>query len=147
MIQRIQSIFLLLIVALSAALFYFPVFIATTTTANFTMREAPFAIQSNVLISLTVVISGLIAFVTIFIYKKRQRQMMLCRLNMLFIIASLGLMLQASDMSSLPLSKDIVTIHYLFAIYFPIAQIAFNWLAIRYIKKDDDLVRSADRLR
>ena len=148
MIQRIQTLFLLLVAALAASLFFMPVFITKTTSAALPVQAVPFTIQSTLWTSIVVALSGLVALVSIFLYRKRQRQMLFCRLNMLFIIAAIGLILQASDTSSLPNpASQHVTIEYSFAVYFPLLQIIFDWLALRFIKKDEDLVRSADRLR
>ena len=148
MIQRIQTLFLLLVAALAASLFFMPVFITKTTSAALPVQAVPFTIQSTLWTSIVVALSGLVALVSIFLYRKRQRQMLFCRLNMLFIIAAIGLILQASDTSSLPNpASQHVTIEYSFAVYFPLLQIIFDWLALRFIKKDEDPVRSADRLR
>lgn len=148
MIQRIQSLFLLLIAVLSAALFFFPSFIVRTTVSASSVQEVPYLIQSNILASAAAALSGLLALVTIFLYSNRQRQMMLCRLNMLLIIGTVGLILQASDTSSLDkVTASQTSVQYSFAVYMPLVQIILDLLALRFIKKDDDLVRSADRLR
>jgi hypothetical protein len=146
MIQRIQTLFLLFVVALAAALFSLPVFVTSTTSTAKVVSAVPHMIQSDLLTSIVVALSGLTAFISIFLYRNRQRQTLLCRLNLLFILAALGLILQASDTSSLPRSVQ-VSVSYSLAVCFPVAQIVFNWLALRFIKKDDDLVRSAERLR
>ena len=43
--------------------------------------------------------------------------------------------------------KDQVSISYKIGIVIPVISIVFTYLTIRFIKKDDELVRSADRLR
>jgi hypothetical protein len=146
MIQRIQTLFLFLVLALGVALFFFPVFVVKTTAGS-VVHQVPYMIEGSRLTCIVVALSGLIALISIFLYKDRRKQLLLCRLNLLFIIAAVGLILQASDPSSMTKTAVTVTVEYCFAVCFAPLQIIFNLLAWRYIKKDDELVRSAERLR
>jgi hypothetical protein len=63
---------------------------------------------------------------------------------LLLSLILLGLIFFATDSLS---SITDVKVHYLFGIYLPVIEIVFLYLAIRFIKRDEELVRSADRLR
>lgn len=82
--------------------------------------------------------------VTIFLFKNRRLQMRLCILIifLLIVLETVGLYMVyhiKSDMNPIFYRK--------IAIIFPILGIVFTYLAFRGIKKDDQLVKSYERLR
>jgi len=78
-------------------------------------------------------------------FKKRIIQIKMTSLLMAFSAILLGTML-LFDFIDTPNSTPIAKI-YLPGSYLPIISILLAFLAIKFIKKDEDLVRSADRLR
>ena len=90
------------------------------------------------------VLGGLIAGLgcaNIFQYKNRKRQMALCSLGILMLLVWVGIF--CYDHYYLHGGS---TMYPLYAIL-PIVSIILFWMAKKGIKHDDDLVRSADRLR
>ncbi len=75
-------------------------------------------------------------------FKNRRRQMMLCSAATIFEL----LWVIAFCVLCLYLREDTV-LHIKVASFFPLAAIILTLMARRMIKKDDDLVRSADRIR
>lgn len=137
MIQRIQSLFLLIVIALAALLFFIPVF--TTTAAGATNSENYYITDSN---GLLIVNSAIIilSLATILTFKKREWQKKMCNLNLILICVLTGLLFFLAD----SMGKGV---HYVVGSYFPLLMLVFTFFAMRGIKKDDQLVRSADRLR
>jgi len=131
MIQRKQSVYLLLVLLFSAALFYVPLF--TDSSSGIST-----GIKSNTALILMNVAVGTIALISIFLFKNRNLQVRLSNLNILIICILVGSVFYFSGQP---------TIHYEYGCYFPLAQLILTVLAIRSIKKDEELVRSADRLR
>lgn len=135
MIQRIQSIYLLVTAVLGVLLCCFPM----ASAADFTLK-----IGCNVTYSGLIVIMPLLSLVTIFLYKKRILQMRLCSLNIvinaLTMVAS-GLFLYLAHAAG---ADDL-------KFYWPTVIMPINiillYLAVRAIGKDEALVRSLDRLR
>jgi hypothetical protein len=137
MLQRIQSIYLLIAAILSGGLIF--VFNLWTNTENVAIYA-----QDELLYLALFLGSALLAIVTIFNFKNRQLQFVLGRLNIilnfillgLFVYRSLSLSGGTSDVSE----KGI-------GMLLPIFSIVFLVLANKAIKKDEDLVKSVDRLR
>ena len=145
MIQRIQSIFLFLAAASFLCHFLFPFASSDQATATF-FADGAYSIQDNMGMLIMAVLGGLLALVAIFMFKKRGIQL---RLSYLVIVLSILLPVLAillffnagHTMNSLDKVEDGI------GLYLPIASILFTALAIRYIRSDDKLVKSMDRLR
>lgn len=90
-------------------------------------------------------LSALLAFISIFLFKKRKLQMKLCNINtiliMLFYI-TFGTYLY-TGMNAL--GVEFLSIKY--GIILPLIALIFNILATIKIKADEKLVRSLDRIR
>ena len=84
---------------------------------------------------------ALLAFLTIFDYKNRRRQMRGCRLGQFLLLV----WCVVCGMVAYVEKQWTVTPQ--FGICLPVVSIVLYWLAYKGIKHDDDLVRSADRLR
>ena len=137
MLQRIQTIYLLIAMIISGGLIF--VFNLWTNTEN----VAIFA-KDELLYLAMFLGSAVLAMISIFVFKNRQLQFVLGRLNIilnfillgLFVYRSLSLSGGTSDVSE----KGI-------GIALPVFSIVFLVLANKAIKKDEDLVKSVDRLR
>jgi hypothetical protein len=70
--------------------------------------------------------------------------MKLCRLILILIFVTIGLLFYTADAISSGLDQKVV---YKIGTYLPLLQVIFIFLAHQAIKKDDELVKSADRLR
>lgn len=136
MIQRIQTIYLLLVVILMTALFFvFPQIID---------GEGELVLKRmDLYVIIPIFASVLLAIISIFKYKKRQTQFVLNRLNSLFIFVLLGVFVYVPLMipGETQVSEKGV------GLFFPIISIVFLVLANKAIKKDERLVKSVDRLR
>ncbi len=157
MIQRIQSVFLALIFVVGMLLFIAPILSFTSYENSFVMN-AYHTINSvdNTVVSKNIGIGAmqglvaLLALVSVFLYKKRQLQIKLCKLNILMVaiqIAAIVLYIDVAKETISPNAPNDVLIGIKYGAIFPILSLIFLYLSIRFIKKDEDLIRSADRLR
>jgi glucan phosphoethanolaminetransferase (alkaline phosphatase superfamily) len=91
----------------------------------------------------------LLALVIIFLYKNRQLQMKLAKLNILLITAEIVAFVMYSDTvkTAIGPSANDVVVNFKFGAVIPVLSLILTYLAIHFIKKDDKLVRAADRLR
>ncbi|MBD0833188.1 DUF4293 domain-containing protein [Aestuariibaculum sediminum] len=136
MIQRIQTLYLLLASAVSAGLiFVFHLWI----TGNDVVIYA----KDNLLYLALFLASAALSLVTIFKYKNRKSQFMLGRLNIILNFILLGFFVY----QSLNLSGETNVSEKGIGMLLPIISIVFLALANKAIKKDEDLVKSVDRLR
>ena len=136
MIQRIQSIWLLLASACAFAGFKFSFY--SGTKLNAPLLHQLNASSTFLLMISTITVGGL-AFVTIFLFKKRKLQLWLCVLGIL--LEALLLFLFYRETTTFTQGTYSFT-----AILHGIILIAFV-LAARAINKDSKMVKDSDRLR
>lgn len=135
MIQRIQSIYLSLAFIVMAVLpFVFPLW-------NENNKEIYF--MTNILYTVFFGLSTTLAITSLLSFKKRQHQFVLNRLNIILNLILLGLFVYRT----LNLSGGATAPEKGIGMFLPIATILLLVLANRAIKKDEDLVKSVDRLR
>lgn len=137
MIQRIQTIYLFLAFVVTGILpFLFPLWIMNDGKEYFFMQNQFYVILLGLSTTLSVV--------SIISYKKRQNQFVIGRLNIILNLILLGLFvyrsLNVSGETVLVSEKGI-------GMFLPIVAIVLLVLANKAIKKDEDLVKSVDRLR
>ncbi|EAR00042.1 DUF4293 domain-containing protein [Maribacter sp. HTCC2170] len=136
MIQRVQSIFLLVVACISALL---PIWLNLWKNAD---GNEVFA-QTEMGTMIAFYSSAVLAIVAIFLFKKRQNQFVVNRLNMILNLFLLGFFVYRS----LNLSGETLVSEKGIGMLIPVFSIVFLVLANRAIKKDEDLVKSVDRLR
>ena len=145
MIQRIQSLYLLLAAAAAAAALSFNLWKATLTNNSVTYVNA----SSNYLLFVLYVVVILLSVVSIFLFKKRKLQFRLTVFGILFGLGALGYQYYVVQQTVNRLSSgtSIATASYLPASFLPIVVIILLFLAARGIYKDEKLIKSLDRLR
>ncbi len=152
MIQRIQSLFLLLAL-ICMSIFYFVPFGSLEMQAETGIVDVPMGLYGvdfgeehystlPLLILLSFVVLTLL--VTIFMYRHRVLQIRICIFNMILALGCSGLafffLYQASE-------KFGTNYHTSILVILPIVAAIFIVLAIRGIAKDEALIRSIDRIR
>ena len=136
MIQRIQSLYLVIVALLSAVL---PFFVNLWSDAQGTEIYA----NNEIMVSVVFYVSGALALWAIFLFKNRKNQFVVNRLNMILNLFLLGFFVYRS----LNLSGETAVSEKGIGMLIPAFSIVFLALANRAIKKDEDLVKSVDRLR
>ncbi|QCR24069.1 DUF4293 domain-containing protein [Pontibacter sp. SGAir0037] len=166
MIQRIQTVFLFLVVVAMVSMLFLPLWSKTDATTNETVVLTAWNLKSHFLnaqgesasagdipsrgtiaIGLLAIAAAVIALYEIFQFKSRLNQMKLGLLNSLLLAATLGTTFYyatyvGNDMVQANNSGD-----YHAGFFMPVLGLLLNALANRFIKRDEDLVRSVDRLR
>lgn len=136
MIQRIQTIFLFFVVLIMAGLFvWFPEIKNDQGTMLFTPNEPLFFVLIFSSIAL--------AIIAILSYKNRKKQFVFNRLNILCNFILLGVFVYRS----LNVSGETWVSEKGIGMFLPIISIVLLVMANRAIQKDENLVKSADRLR
>lgn len=138
MIQRIQSVWLLLAAIFDAVTFRFP-FYNGDWTKDVVPTPVDLNAQSTTWLTVVAVLTGALAFAAIFLFGNRKFQMQLAVVGLLFAIGSLVLyFLELQNFTSGTISLWCI-------FYFAVA--VFYILAIRGIRDDQKLIKSLDRLR
>ncbi|WP_166923625.1 DUF4293 domain-containing protein [Flavobacterium poyangense] len=137
MIQRIQTIYLILtFIVTGVLLFFIPLWTLNNGKAFYFMQDQVYTILLG--------LSTMLTIVSIISYKKRQNQFVMGRLNIILNLILLGLFVYRS----LNLSGETVLVSEKgIGMFLPIVAIVLLVLANKAIKKDEDLVKSVDRLR
>ena len=158
MIQRIQSVFLLLAFLAAVALFFFPLagIYANTAAYKFYVYElknmvpgeaSMFSFMTTFPLLLLNILVAALSLASIFLYKNRVSQAKIVRLAILLDIVLIALIFFVYAKiieTNLLASPDYLDEA---GIYFPLISLIFLILANRSILKDEKLVRSVDRLR
>ncbi|MBG7611589.1 DUF4293 family protein [Polaribacter sp. BAL334] len=143
MIQRIQTIYLLLTSIVSGGfIFIFNLWKVAEEKIFIVDLFHQESIQLK-MIPTTFLASSILAIVTIFLFKNRQLQFVLGRINILINLFLLGLLIYLS----LTVSGEASVSEKGIGMFLPILAILLLVLANKAIKKDEDLVKSVDRLR
>jgi hypothetical protein len=136
MIQRIQTVYLFFVMLISGLL---PFWVNLWSDPD---GNAIFA-KHDIVVSSAFYASALLALIAIVVYKKRKNQFVLNRLNMVLNLFLLGFFVYRS----LNLSGEASVSEKGIGMLIPVISIVLLVLANRAIKKDEDLVKSVDRLR
>lgn len=136
MLQRIQTIYLLLSALIIGALYlWFPVVI--NKAGEIIVHKDEFVVMIPIFGSIALALLSIINF------KKRQLQFVINRLNIILTFLLLGVFVYRS----LTLSGETIVSEKGIGMFLPIISIVFLVMANKAIKKDEDLVKSVDRLR
>lgn len=140
MIQRQQTLWLLLAAAAGVLTFMFPFATGEELITKTNLKQLVQVDAGSNFFTLILSIASIgISTVTIFMFKDRKLQMKLCLLGIVISVATLVLyILNAKKLASFTPA--------LWAVL-PVAVIAGYFMAWRNIRKDEKLVKSLDKLR
>jgi hypothetical protein len=158
MIQRLQSLFLALVVVSMAVCLLTPAWSKTDPATGATARLSAFSLvyaktaaqttnTSTAYLAALAVLAAGVALYSIFQYRNRMRQMVLGLVNSLVMIALLGGLAYWSVYRGSALFAPEMRGTYQAGFYAVVVGLLSNVLANRFIRRDEQLVRSADRMR
>lgn len=141
MIQRVQSIWLLL--AALCAFITYKMVLYIGTVADGTERR--FVLADNFLLVGCIIALGVLSLITIFLFRNRKAQL---RMTMLTMVLTIGfIFLEYFTIEAFKRNNFIATGSYQVAALLPIVMVILLIFAARGIYKDQKLVKSLDRLR
>ena len=155
MLQRVQTIWLFSATAAIFSLFLFPYLQIYNLNGSFRALKVTGIeesiggqiVQTEPFLALTIatVILGLIPFITIFLFKNRSLQIKLCYLSITSILGFSFWLVQTAKqaLGAITLQSE----NYGLGVILPSLSVFFMILALRGIKKDEKIIKSADRLR
>ncbi|AWH86221.1 DUF4293 domain-containing protein [Flavobacterium album] len=140
MLQRIQTIYLIIaFIAAGVLPFVFPLWTTKNGEHYYFIKNLAYVALFGLSTTLTVV--------SILTFKKRKKQFVMGRLNIILNLILLGLFVYQSLNVSGETDPALIVSEKGIGIILPIVSIVFLSLANKAIKKDEDLVKSVDRLR
>ncbi len=150
MIQRIQSIYLFLAAAALGGQFLLPYASApagTVTDAAATFADGIFNLNDRLGMLINTGVAVVLAIIALFLFKNRAVQSRLTSLGMFAsTILAVSLAMQFYFMIN-ETGASMSNVQYQAGVGMPAISVLLLWLANRAIRKDEALVRSADRLR
>lgn len=152
MIQRIQTIWLLLACLAISCLFFIPTVSSSDgiTTYQITATglykkaaEGSALVEAYLALTISTAATAIMSFANIFTFKKRHIQKRILFANMVLIV---GLLFWNNVYAkNLPGASESVS--YSIGAFIPLIAVVFCMLALKGISNDEKLLRSADRLR
>ena len=146
MIQRIQTLFLVIVAASLGATFALPFATSPAVSeAGLIFSDGEYSVFDNLVLAFLAGVGVLLAIISIFLYKRRKTQLKIGYLLivvsvLLLVVAYLYFTNQASGMGEEAVNDG-------FGAYMPFVAIVGALVANIFIRKDEKLVRSMDRLR
>lgn len=155
MLQRVQTIWLFFATAAIFSLFLFPYLQTFNPDGSAKSLKVTGVhesisgqvVQTEAFIGLTIatVIVGLIPFIAIFLFKNRKKQMMLCYTSIISILGFSFWLVQTAKVALGGIALQ--TENYGLGVILPSLAVFFVILALRGIRRDEKMIKSADRLR
>ena len=148
--QRIQTVFLALAIAALLSSLVLPIWSADTNgqstvlTAFYYKQGEQYQYNPYSLTAILAIASATLAVIAITKYKSRFTQMKLGALNSLFMAGTIG---SAVYFASQLIKATETGGQYGLGLWLPGVAVLCNLLANRFIRRDEKLVRDADRLR
>lgn len=147
-IQRIQSVYLLIAVILMAVFAFFPALSFELGGREFVYGALETgkvgATHIDPLMLMLIVLISLLAFIDIFLFKNLQRQMTVCFVD---IILGLAMMVAIGIQAFVVGGREGVTLTWQWYLALPVLAIIFLMLAHKAMSSDKKKLRDADRLR
>lgn len=157
MLQRIQSLFLLLIAVLMTFFLFLPIWTKVDKNSGIELLvnslgmkemkgETIISEKGAIYIFLCGFFSVVISVISLLSYRHRPRQILLGLINSLLIAiatVSAALLINSSEKLLLPEQRG----NFHIGLFLPVISLILNMLANRFIRRDENLVRSADRIR
>ena len=146
MIQRIQSLFLLICAIAFGLLFIWPFAISDKSDGNLFLDNL-YNVQDHILLIIMALLGSLTALVAIFLFRNRSLQSRITYFPIIFsILIPVTALIFFTNQSGTS-NVQATDIEDQAGLYLPIVSLIFGFLALRFINKDDKLVKSMDRLR
>ncbi len=159
MIQRVQSIFLFLVAVAMLLVLLFPIWhqvnpaqTEMTTLNAYTLKTVEIASQETVSQEGKYFIAGLallamgLALFSLSQYKDRGKQMLINMINSIVMVTNVGLIVWTAHSANEAINPQ-VNGAFVLGFYAIFGGMIMNLLANRFIRKDEMLVRSVDRIR
>ncbi len=155
MIQRIQSLLLLICAAVLIGCLFTPAWNAVSNNTAYEVNSFALSISHEtvstekniVFIAALLAVSILLTFFIIFKYKNRVLQMRLNMMNTILICLIEGLYFWYIREAKILIGTAEFTEKFGLAFYLPLAALVLCFIAGKRIQKDEELVKSVDRIR
>lgn len=152
--QRVQTIFLALVIISMIAGIFFPIWVGVDNGVTHKLYPLHYSAYGNTapvpnyfpysITAILMIAAATIAFIEIRRYDDRILQIKLGTLNSLILM---GVMISVMWLANTMINAHPTNWTYGYGLYIPFVGVTCNWLAVRFIRRDEKLVRDANRIR
>jgi divalent metal cation (Fe/Co/Zn/Cd) transporter len=159
MIQRIQTVFLFLVAVAMILVVTFPIWqqvnpdqsqILTLSAWSLdkidTQTQEVIQSDGNIYLGILAIIAAILALFSLTQYKNRTMQMFINMINSIVMVVTLALIIWTSHQANVSFNPE-VNGAFMVGFWAIFGGMIMNLLANRFIRKDEMLVRSVDRIR
>lgn len=152
--QRVQTVFLALVVLSMVAGIFFPIWVCMEEGITYKLFPLHFSTYEEdglntqyfpySVTAILMIAAATLAAMEIRRYDNRILQIKMGTLNSLILM---GVMISAVWQANNMINAHPANWNYGFGLYIPFVGVTCNWLAVRFIRRDEKLVRDSDRIR
>ncbi|GGZ34023.1 hypothetical protein GCM10007049_29180 [Echinicola pacifica] len=159
MIQRVQTIFLLLVAIAMLLVTYFPIWTQVNIDQTEMLKLTGWNLSKvyvdsgevselmpTFYIGILAIIAAVVAIYSLSQFKNRTKQMFLNMINSIIMVVNLGIIVYLTYSKNLDFNPT-ASGAFMIGFYCIIAAMVFNIVANRFIRKDELLIKSVDRIR
>ena len=152
MLQRIQTIYLLLAIGCIFSMYAFDFAMIDVVKEQYMFNTDGIIVAEKNIVSfpygIVIPLLGVFTLGTMLLYKNRPLQLKLGRLNYILHLFLIVMMFYSIENAETEINMpDVAIVKYGIGFYLPIAALPFLFLANRAIKRDEEIVKAIDRLR
>jgi hypothetical protein len=154
--QRIQTVFLSIVVLSMISSVFLPIWVSIDPTSesskalyplHYTVKEGDISTTSYVPYCATAVLMIAAATIAIMQLRKYDNRIIQIKMGTLNSLILMGVMLCAILFANSLINSNPTGWKYGMGLYLPFVGVTCNWLAIRFIRRDEKMVRDSDRIR
>jgi hypothetical protein len=156
--QRVQTIFLALVIVSMVVGIFFPIWVGVDADVTYKLFPLHFssyeetdngqlAVASYFPYSITAILMMAAATIALMELRRYDNRILQVKLGTLNSLILMGVMISAVVLANKMTDAHPVNWNYGLGLYIPFAGVTFNWLAVRFIRRDEKLVRDSERIR
>ena len=152
--QRVQTIFLALVIISMIVGIFFPIWVGVEGEVTYKLYPLHYSVYGESapvpvyfpysITAILMIAAATIAIMEIRRYDNRILQIKLGTLNSLVLM---GVMISVMWLANTMINAHPTTWTYGYGLYIPFVGVTCNWLAVRFIRRDEKLVRDSERIR
>jgi len=154
--QRIQTVFLAIVVLTMLSSIFLPIWVSVDPSSevtkslyalHYTVKEGGNRISAYYPYSATAILMVAAATVAVMMIRRYDNRIIQIKMGTLNSLILMGVMLCAILFANNLIKDNPAGWKYGLGLYLPFVGVTCNWLAIRFIRRDEKMVRDSDRIR
>lgn len=152
--QRVQTIFLALVIISMIVGIFFPIWVGVEDGATYKLYPLHYSVYGESApgpvyfpYSITAILMIAAATIAIMEIRKYDNRILQIKLGTLNSLVLMGVMISVMWLANTMINAHPANWAYGYGLYIPFVGVTCNWLAVRFIRRDEKLVRDSERIR